>query len=170
MTRHQYGISALVSQTSFGGETSGNVVKCRLFSQAGLDLTVGTLRPDRQRRQRERLKSNRFILFNQKKHLCAYSTLCCTFLCRLCSTTTWKCLIPRFMEDVNKPQKGHVIYDHHLTIRYRTFDRWRRCDNVKNISLSKTILLWLRNFFWQGYVSHRSRKTIFSIIKSSSLN
>ena len=28
------GISALVSQTSFGGETSRNVAKCRLFSQA----------------------------------------------------------------------------------------------------------------------------------------
>ena len=28
VTRHQYGISAVVSQTSFGGET-----KCRLFSQ-----------------------------------------------------------------------------------------------------------------------------------------
>ena len=26
--------SALVSQTSFGGETSGSVAKCRLFSQA----------------------------------------------------------------------------------------------------------------------------------------
>ena len=34
MTRHQYGISALVSQTSFSGETSGSVAKCRLFSQA----------------------------------------------------------------------------------------------------------------------------------------
>ena len=34
MTRHQYGISALVSQTSFGGETSNSVAKCRLFSQA----------------------------------------------------------------------------------------------------------------------------------------
>ena len=32
--RHQYGISALVSQTSYGGETSGSVAKCRLFSQA----------------------------------------------------------------------------------------------------------------------------------------
>ena len=28
------GISELVSQTSFGGETSGDVTKCRLFSQA----------------------------------------------------------------------------------------------------------------------------------------
>ena len=34
VTRHQYGISALVSQTSFRGETSGGVVICRLFSQA----------------------------------------------------------------------------------------------------------------------------------------
>ena len=34
VTRHQYGISALVSQTSFGGKTSGSVTKCRLFSQA----------------------------------------------------------------------------------------------------------------------------------------
>ena len=33
VTRHQYGISVLVSQTSFRGETSGAVVKCWLFSQ-----------------------------------------------------------------------------------------------------------------------------------------
>ena len=39
--RHQYGISALVSQTPFGGETSGSVVKCRLFSQAsGVGVVV----------------------------------------------------------------------------------------------------------------------------------
>ena len=34
VTRHQYGISALVSQTSFGGETSGSVAQSGLFSQA----------------------------------------------------------------------------------------------------------------------------------------
>ena len=34
VTRHQYGISALVSQMSFGGESGGSVAKCRLFSQA----------------------------------------------------------------------------------------------------------------------------------------
>ena len=28
VTCHQYGISALGSQSSFGGETSGNVAKC----------------------------------------------------------------------------------------------------------------------------------------------
>ena len=36
VTHHQYGISTLVSQTSFGGETSGSVAKCRLFSQANV--------------------------------------------------------------------------------------------------------------------------------------
>ena len=34
MTRHQCGISALVSWTSFRRETSGGVAKCRLFSQS----------------------------------------------------------------------------------------------------------------------------------------
>ena len=32
--RHQYGISVFLSQMSFGGEISGSVAKCRLFSQA----------------------------------------------------------------------------------------------------------------------------------------
>ena len=40
VTRHQYRISALVSQTSFGGETSGCVAKCRLFSQAHSSTTL----------------------------------------------------------------------------------------------------------------------------------
>ena len=36
VTRHQYGISALVSQTTFRGETSRGVAKFWLFSQATL--------------------------------------------------------------------------------------------------------------------------------------
>ena len=36
--RHQYGISALVSQMSIREETSGGVAKCRLFRQASLML------------------------------------------------------------------------------------------------------------------------------------
>ena len=34
VTSHQYGISALISQMSFREETSGDVAKCRLLSQA----------------------------------------------------------------------------------------------------------------------------------------
>ena len=43
VARHQYGISALVSETPFRGETSGGVAKCRLFSQAKkfLDFVAG---------------------------------------------------------------------------------------------------------------------------------
>ena len=36
---HQYGISALVSQTSFSGESSGCFTKCQLFSQARVTRT-----------------------------------------------------------------------------------------------------------------------------------
>ena len=35
MARHRYGITTLVSQTSFRRETSDGIVKCWLFSQAG---------------------------------------------------------------------------------------------------------------------------------------
>ena len=54
----------------------------------------------RRRRQRELQKNNRLRL--AKQQLCMCITLFCTFLCRYCTTTTRKCLISRFMEDVNK--------------------------------------------------------------------
>ena len=57
----------------------------------------------RRRRQGERQKNNRFGL--AKQQLCTCVTLFCTFLCRRCTTTTWKCLISRFVEDVNKRQR-----------------------------------------------------------------
>jgi len=34
VTHHQYGISALLSQTSIRRETVGGIAKCHLFSQA----------------------------------------------------------------------------------------------------------------------------------------
>ena len=36
MTHHQYGISALYPQTSFGGENSGGIEKSWLFAQAAI--------------------------------------------------------------------------------------------------------------------------------------
>ena len=44
MTRHQYGILALISQTSFGRDTSGRVTKCWLFSQA-TNISACKLKP-----------------------------------------------------------------------------------------------------------------------------
>ena len=46
LKRHQNGISALVSQTSFSGETVSGVAKCRLFSQVneqGSSIVFGNL-------------------------------------------------------------------------------------------------------------------------------
>ena len=40
MTRHQYGISAVVSQTSFRGKTSGDVAECPLFSQVRIKTII----------------------------------------------------------------------------------------------------------------------------------
>ena len=54
------------------------------------------LKQRRGRRQGERQKSNWFRF--AKQQLCTCITLFCTFLCRHCTTTTWKCLISRFVE------------------------------------------------------------------------
>ena len=61
------------------------------------------LKQRRRWRQRERQKSKRFRL--TKQQLCTCITLFCTFLCRRCTTTTWKCLISRFVEDGNTGQQ-----------------------------------------------------------------
>ena len=37
VTRHQYGMSLLVPQASFRGETSDDVAKCGLFCQGTID-------------------------------------------------------------------------------------------------------------------------------------
>ena len=58
---------------------------------------------NRELKQRERQKSYRFRV--TKQQLCTCITLSCTFLCRRFTTTTWKCLILRFVEDVNTRQR-----------------------------------------------------------------
>ena len=57
VTRHQYGISARVSKTSFRVETSGGVAECRLFSQA----SSGQARGDSRFQISERKLRKRFL-------------------------------------------------------------------------------------------------------------
>ena len=67
---------------------------------------LSIIRELKQRRrwgQRERQKSSRFRL--AKQQLCTCIKLFCTFLCRHCTTRTWKCLISRFVEDGNTRQQ-----------------------------------------------------------------
>ena len=50
-TRHQCGISALVSQTSSRGETSSGVAKCRLFSAQASYYTVTPPPPPQKKKE-----------------------------------------------------------------------------------------------------------------------
>ena len=53
----------------------------------------------RKRWQREHQKRNRFILAKKTLHM--HNAFFCSFLSHRCTTTTWKCLISRFVEDGN---------------------------------------------------------------------
>ena len=53
--------------------------------------------------QRERQKNNTF--YKQNKNFARASRFFIHFFARFCTTTTWKCLISRFMEDVNKQRR-----------------------------------------------------------------
>ena len=67
LKRHQNGISALVSQTSFRGETVSGVAKCRLFSQVneqGSSIVFGN---------RELSGNGRKLLFPKKIILAFWS-------------------------------------------------------------------------------------------------
>ena len=66
-------------------------------------MVIRELRQRRRRRQRELQKSNRFIL--AKEQLCTCITLFFTFFSCRCETTTWKCLMSRFVENVNTRQQ-----------------------------------------------------------------
>ena len=58
-------------------------------------------------RKREHQKTNRF--YKQNNNCARASRFFVHFFARFCTTTTWKCLISRFTEDVNK-QRRNFIY------------------------------------------------------------
>ena len=50
-----------------------------------------------------------FVQFREFKiQLRTCNTLFCSFLSRFCTTMTWKCLISRFIEDVNKQRRNFI--------------------------------------------------------------
>ena len=57
-------------------------------------------------RERERQKNNRF--YKQNNNFARASHLFAHFFSRFCTTTTWKCLISRFMENVNKERRNSM--------------------------------------------------------------
>ena len=87
------------------------------------------LKQRRRRQQRERQKSNRFRL--AKQQLCTCITLICTFLCRCCKTTTWKCLNSRFVEDGNTGQPPSFSFPE-LWYSPLEFNSKRNCQRLTN--------------------------------------
>ena len=98
-------------------------------------LVIKEVKQRRLWRQRERQKSNKFRLKKQK--LCAYITLFCTFP-RHYTTMTWKCLISRFVEDVNR--QGNELSSSFSELRYSLLEFnsekiakfWRMRENKRD--------------------------------------
>ena len=87
----------------------------------------------RRRRQRERQKRNRFR--QAKQQLCTCIALFFTFLCRRCTTTTWNCLISRFVEDGNKRQQLSFCYSRlfwTLMLSPLEFNSKKICQHLTN--------------------------------------
>ena len=90
---------------------------------------IGIREQRRRRRQREGQKSNKLRL---AKQLCTCITFFCTFLCRDFTTTTWKCLISRFVENVNARQRLSFFFPE---LRYRSlleFNSRKNCRHLTN--------------------------------------
>ena len=98
-----------------------------------MDISELKQRWRRRRQQREGEKSKRFRL--AKQQLCACITLFCTFLCRRWTTTTWKCLISRFVEDVNSrrlffcfPELWYSLLEFNSRKICQHFMNWMSCN------------------------------------------
>jgi len=65
-----------------------------------------------------------------KQQLCTCITPC-TFLCRHCRTTTWKCLISRFEDDVYPRQRFSFPFPEHR-YSFLEFNSRKICQHLKN--------------------------------------
>ena len=93
---------------------------------------ISELKQRRRRRQRERQKkkSNWFRLTKQR--LCTCITLFCTFLSRRCTTTTWKCLISRFVEDGGNTRQRVSFSFPELWYSLLEFSSRKSCQHLRN--------------------------------------
>ena len=87
------------------------------------------LKQPRRRRKQEQQQSNRVRLVKQQ--LCTCITLFCTFLCRHCTTTTWKCLISRFVENANTRQQLYFSFAE-LWYSLLEFNSRKNCQHLTN--------------------------------------
>ena len=82
--------------------SSSSRALCALLTE----WAISDFKIQRRERRRERQKNNRF--YKQINSFARASPFFCTFLSHFCTTTTWKCLILYFMEDVNKQRRNFI--------------------------------------------------------------
>ena len=114
-----------------------NSVKCVRFQ-----TKIGRIRC--RSRQRGTSKSNRFRLI-AKQQLCTCITLFCTILCHYCTTTTWKWIISRFVEYVNKQRRNLLPLSEQLDKALR--------DSIPGEFLN----IWESK--WYGIIAMKTEKT-----------
>ena len=95
-----------------------------------MDISELKQRWRRRRQQREGEKSKRFRF--AKQQLCACITLFCTILGRRWTTTTWKCLISRFVEDVNSRRLFFCFPE--LWYSLLEFNSRKICQHLMNLT------------------------------------
>ena len=74
-------------------------------------------------------RGNRFKVAKQQPYTCI--TPFCTFLCRHSATTMWKCLISRFVEDMNARQRSSFSF---CELRYSPLElnSWKNRQHMTN--------------------------------------
>ena len=75
-------------------------------------------------------------------------TLFCTFLCRHCTTTTWKCLISRFVEDVNTRQ----------WLSFSFPELWCSLLEFNSRKISRCLTKWTR---WNNAIKFETARILF---------
>ena len=135
-----------------------------------LDHNNGELKQGRRRQQRERRKTNRFIL--AKQQLCTCITLFCTILSGRCTIATWNFLISRTrsMELVNTAQNFSFSFS---KLRYGPFGfnpresrqhltNWMKLNKIDEVwnsanSFSKCRFWFvvIQKFCYRGNVTYR---------------
>ena len=118
---------------------------------------------------RRTAKNNRFRLTKQQH--CTCITLFCTFLCRHYTTTTWKYLISRFVEEVNTRQRLSFFFSWTLMQSFR-IQRQKKISKIcriewDRISVKKFEAARLHFFKWL-IPSRRRRCCLSSIAKTHS--
>ena len=127
-------------------------------------LVKTRLKQRRRRRQRERQKSNRFRL--AKQPLCTCIKLLCTFLCRHCTTTTWKCQISRLVENAITRQQLYFCFTE-IWYSLLEFNSRKNCQHLTNwTKWNKRDKVWSSSntFFKWRFLSRIRRCCLSSLI------